>query len=327
MPNDSLIKAQKAKFDEFYTNFNDIKSELTHYTKYFKNKTVLCNCNDAIHDNFLEYFCLNFKDFELKQVIATSYEKEKSAFKLVVQNDESGLKRIQIPLRGNGDFRSSEMIEILKEADIVVTNPPFSLFREYIDQLVKYNKKFIIMGNINAITYKKVFPLIKENKIQLGASIRGGCRTFEIPKECCHLLKDYRTDENGKFLKKTAIVRWFTNLDHGKNPEKLILNKNYRPEEYPKYDNYDAININKVKDIPYDYNGLMGVPITFLDKYNPDQFEIVGVTSRGLGEDLVTRIYTKEDSLDYGHLNSHPVLNQNGMFKNLFERLLIRKIA
>ena len=291
MANKTLTLAKKAKNDEFYTQLGDIERELKHYKQHFKGKTVLCNCDDPRVSNFFKYFALNFELLGLKRLIATCYKsKEINIFSQnnseqavyivyegdknnnhIVDNEEIEVK----PLKDDGDFRSKECIELLKQADIVVTNPPFSLFREYITQLIEYDKSFIVIGNYNAITYKEIFPLIKNNKLWLGNGFSGGNAYFNI-------IPTGRTFANGVYDKSTQLVKfrnccWYTNLDIKKRHEELILYKRYSPEEYPKYDNYDAINVNKVKEIPMDYDGVMGVPITFMDKYNPKQFEIVGI--------------------------------------------------
>jgi len=287
--NKNLRNASKAKKDEFYTQLSDIEKELGHYEKHFKNKAVFCNCDDPRVINFFHYFSYNFEKFGLKKLITTCYKNQQvdlfsqnnseKAIYLEYAGDKDGdkvpdLEEIGIKhLKGDGDFRSPECIELLKQADIVVTNPPFSLFREYVAQLMEYKKKFIILGNQNSITYKEIFKLIKENKIWLGYGFNGGAAHFiNIHYE------DYATAGNHKEgMIRVSGVNWFTNLKIQKRHEDLILYKTYKGNEknYPKYDNYDAINVDKTKDIPVDYAGAMGVPITFLDKYNPDQFEII----------------------------------------------------
>lgn len=316
-----LKQAKVAKQDEFYTQLVDIEKELKYYKQHFQGKVVLCNCDDPYESNFFKYFALNFNALGLKKLIATCYngspvsgnellldfgdtvdDPKKIAYKVeitevtdvngdgainladvkyLMQND----KNVISILKGNGDFRSQECIELLKQADIVVTNPPFSLFREYLAQLVRYDKKFLIIGNQNAISYKECFQLIKENKMWLGASVHSGDREFKIPPTYEVRSKSLRVDENGNRYIRVVGIRWFTNLDYPQRHEELILYKRYTPEEYPIYDNYDAINVNSTSDIPMDYDGLMGVPITFMDKYNPDQFEIVTL---GVGEDNFT---------------------------------------
>lgn len=302
MANSALTAAKAAKKDEFYTQLSDIERELAHYKEHFKGKTVLCNCDDPRVSNFFKYFTLNFEYLGLKRVIATCYKSQsidlfsnhdcEQAVYQIYDGDRDGNNmpdenEIAVkPLKGDGDFRSEECIELLKQADIVVTNPPFSLFREYVAQLIKYEKKFIIIGPVNAITYKEIFPLIKENKLWLGYGFSAGNAYFKIPDDARN---NYA---NGVFNEQTGLVKfrnctWFTNLDIQKRHENLILYKKYTPEEYPKYDNYDAINVDKVADIPCDYDGVMGVPITFLDKYNPDQFEIVEFRKGNDGKDLI----------------------------------------
>jgi len=291
--NENLNKASLNKKDEFYTQLSDIEKELQHYKKHFKNKIVYCNCDDPRVSNFFNYFALNFEYLELKKLITTCYKNQEwnlfsqnaseSAVYLEYEGDKNGNK---IPdaeeiginqLKGNGDFRSEESIELLKQADIVVTNPPFSLFREYVDQLITHRKKFLIIGNVNAISYKEIFKLIKRNKIWMGPSIKSGDREFGVPGDYPLTAASSRVDENGNKFVRVKGVRWFTNLDYPSRYSDLELYKTYSEENYPKYDNYDAINIDVTKEIPVDYKGHMGVPITFLDKYNPDQFEILGI--------------------------------------------------
>lgn len=290
--NKNLQAANRAKKDEFYTQLCDIENELRHYREHFRGKTVLCNCDDPRVSNFFHYFTYNFEQLGLKRLITTCYKNQNAdlfsrndqeqAIWLEYLGDRNGnrvpdAEEIGIrPLHGDGDFRSPECIELLKQADIVVTNPPFSLFREYVAQLVKYEKKFLIIGNMNAITYKDCFKLIKENQMWLGASIHSGDREFGVPSDYPLHAAGCRIDENGNKFIRVKGVRWFTNLDYKERHEDIVLYKKYTPEEYPKYDNYDAINVNKALEIPCNYDGMMGVPITFLDKYNPEQFEIIG---------------------------------------------------
>lgn len=293
MANENLKAASAAKKDEFYTQLVDIENELKHYKEHFRGKTVLCNCDDPRVSNFFHYFSYNFEQLGLKKLITTCYKNQnrdlfsqndaEQAIWLEYFGDRNG-NRVPDPeeigihyLKGNGDFRSQECIELLKEADIVVTNPPFSLFREYVAQLMKYGKKFLIIGNVNAISYKETFQYIKNNQLWLGASIHSGDREFGVPQDYPLNAAGCRQDENGNKFIRVKGVRWFTNLDYHERHEDLILYKTYNPEEYPRYCNYDAINVDKTSEIPMDYEGVMGVPITFLDKYNPKQFEIVAL--------------------------------------------------
>lgn len=289
--NTKLTQAKKNKKDEFYTQLSDIERELKHYKEHFKDKVVYCNCDDPRVSNFFHYFSYNFEKLGLKKLIATCYKSQdmdlfsqnnsEQAIYLEYNGDKNGnfqpdQEEIGIKhLKGDGDFRSQESIELLKQADIIVTNPPFSLFREYVSQLIEYDKKFVIVGHQNATKYKEIFRLIKDNKIWLGYGFKGGAAHF-INKH----YEDYATagDRKEGMIRVSGVV-WLTNLDLNKRHEDLILYKKYTPDEYPKYDNYDAIEVSQTKDIPLDYEGAMGVPITFLDKYNPDQFEILGMTS------------------------------------------------
>lgn len=287
--NKNLHGAKKGKNDEFYTQLEDIEHELRHYKEHFKDKVVYCNCDDPRVSNFFHYFSYNFENLGLKKLIATCYKNQnrdlfsnnssEKAIWLEYTGDKNGDK-VPNPdeigvheLKGDGDFRSAESIELLKEADIVVTNPPFSLFREYVGQLVEYGKKFVIVGHQNALTYKEIFPLIKENKLWLGYGFKGGASHFINTH-----YEDYATatDRKEGMIRVSGVV-WFTNLEIQKRHEDLILFQNYygNEEKYPHYDNYNAINVDKTKDIPCDFEGVMGVPITFMDKYNPEQFEII----------------------------------------------------
>ena len=354
MANKTLQKARKNKADEFYTQLADIEAELKHYKDHFKGKTILCNCDDPRVSNFFHYFAYNFEFLGLKKLITTCYKSQEAD--LFSQNnsehaiyleytgnktggrvpvaEEIGIKE----LKGDGDFRSTECIELLKQADIVVTNPPFSLFREYVAQLAEYHKKFIIVGNKNAITYKEVFKLISENKLWLGARNINQDMWLFLPDDC----EKYEKIIDGKKAKH-IMACWFTNLDISKRHEKLILYKKYTPEEYPKYDNYDAINVDKVADIPCDYDGVMGVPITFLDKYNPEQFEIVAFRKGTDGKDLVYSFTTnstrerereRERDASYSRISAfsseeyrHPAANGERAYLNgerKYARILIR---
>ncbi|MBR5436267.1 MAG: adenine-specific methyltransferase EcoRI family protein [Muribaculaceae bacterium] len=346
MANKNLTNARIAKKDEFYTQLVDIENELRHYREHFRGKTVLCNCDDPYESNFFKYFAANFNQLGLKKLVATCYDgspitgnelplifsvyededPKRIAYKVeitevgdvngdgrvdladvryLLENDKNVMKK----LKGNGDFRSEECIELLKEADIVCTNPPFSLFREYVAQLMTYNKKFLIIGHQNAIKYKEIFPLIRNNKLWLGYGFKGGATHFVSPYDDIATAGDHK-----RGMIRVSGVHWFTNLDHNKRHEELILFRTYNPEDYPYYDNYDAINVDKTADIPCDYDGVMGVPITFMDKYNPDQFEIIWTTDRG-GDGFL-------DSLKKHHTRfDAPVLNGKG----LYTRILIRK--
>ena len=272
--NSNLHKAKKAKNDEFFTMLSDIENELRHYRDHFKGKVVYCNCDDARESNFFKYFSMNFEFLGLKKLIATGYKKDGRGVKLVYDGDKNRNRTVDdeevqvTELEGDGDFRSEECVKLLDEADIVVTNPPFSLFREYVAQLVGHGKKFLIIGSMNAITYKEIFPLIKNNKVWLGVN----------------WVKSF-TEPDGKVTKMGNVV-WYTNLDHKKRHEKIVCVEKYDPVKYPKFDNYDAINVDKISNIPKDYDGVMGVPISFLDKYNPEQFEIVQFRKGEDGRDL-----------------------------------------
>lgn len=307
--NSELQTAQNNKKDEFYTQYEDIEAELKHYKKHFKNKIIFCNCDDPEWSNFWKYLKDNFNTFKLKKLISTHYEKDKTSYKL----EYDGREIVKTDLEGDGDFRSDECIEILKEANIIITNPPFSLFRPYISQLIKYKKKFIIIGNVNAITYKEVFPLFKKNKLWLGHSIHSGDREFRVPKDYPLEAAGYRTDVNGNNYIRVKGVRWFTNLNYDNRYQNLPLTKEYNPNDYPKYDNYDAINVSKTADIPSDYFGAMGVPITFMDKYNPKQFEIIGNSSELAGEITLNEKVHKKPQRFY----------LNG--KRMYDRIVIRR--
>ena len=326
MANKNLNQAKNAKKDEFYTQLVDIENELRHYREHFRGKTVLCNCDDPRVSNFFHYFSYNFEQLGLKKLITTCYKNQERdlfsqhdserAIWLEYTGDHNG-NRIPDPneiginyLQGDGDFRSPECIELLKQADIVVTNPPFSLFREYVAQLIQYDKKFIIIGHQNALKYKEIFPLIMNNKMWLGYGFKGGAAHFYSNYEDRATAGDHREG-----MIRVSGVNWFTNLEIAKRNELLILYKTYNQDDYPKYDTFDAINVDKTADIPIDYEGVMGVPITFMDKYNPKQFTIVGVMNHGCdseydlakpmirGKELYTRIliqrkqYSSEESL------------------------------
>lgn len=305
--NKSLGTAQRLKQDEFYTRLEDIENELRHYKSHFKNKTVLCNCDDPRISNFFHYFSYNFESLGLKRLITTCYKNQQrdlfsqndseKAIWLEYTGDKNG-NRVPDPneigirhFEGNGDFRSPECIELLKQADIVVTNPPFSLFREYVAQLIEYKKKFLIIGNQNNVTYKEIFPLFRSNKIWLG--FKCGDMAFRVPDYYESRETRFWVDEKGQKWRSFGTICWYTNLDHKKRHETLDLYKKYSPDLYPVYDNYDAIEVGKVTDIPCDYAGIMGVPITFLDKYNPEQFEIIGASGYDDTPCRISRDYKK----------------------------------
>lgn len=347
--NASMSAAIKAKNDEFYTLLTDIEKEMRHYRKHFKGKTVLCNCDDPFESNFFKYFVLNFKRLGLKKLIATCYatspiagqqlslfdvvggeeEQRNKPYKAVVTKvydvtGDGGVDMFDVAelfkkhenelteLEGDGDFRSDECLALLDEADIVVTNPPFSLFREYVATLMEHDKKFIIIGNSNAITYKEVFPLIMQNKLWLGVTRSGtGSMWFRIMDD--FPVKSGQKVENGVRYQTIGNSAWFTNLDVKKRHEEMILVKRYTPDDYPHYDNYDAIEVSKIVDIPLDYSGVMGVPITFLGKYNPDQFEIVGITKTWFGGasktyDMQTQVSKNGATSTVSKLNDGPAL-------------------
>lgn len=290
--NASLSTAKENKEDEFYTQLSDIEREVKHYWKHFEGKTVYLNCDDPRVSNFFHYFSYNFEKLGLKKLIATCYKNQdidlfsenayEEAVWLEYEGDKNGSgtpDRSEIsvtPLKGDGDFRSAEAIELLKQADIVITNPPFSLFREFINQLLAFDKKFLILGNQNAITYKEVFPHIMSGKLWLG--VNDGDMSFQVPDYYTPRATRFWVDDDGKKWRSFGNMAWYTNLDHSKRHEELILYRSYDPAIYPSYDNYDGIEVGKVADIPYDYDGVMGVTPGFLTKYNPDQFEIVGAT-------------------------------------------------
>ena len=313
--NTNLNSAKREKNDEFYTLLEDIENELKYYKDHFKGKVVYCNCDNVTKDqcsNFFKYFALNYEFLGLKGLVCTAYNPNGNGKKYEYFGDLNGNnypdeEEIETTeMEGNGDFRSQECIEILKKADVVVTNPPFSLFREYVAQLMEYDKKFLIIGNMNAIIYKEIFPLIKGNKIWWGVSLNGTKCSFKVTED--YEGKNVYYNENGIKLGKVNNAIWLTNLDHKKRHEEMTLYKKYNAEDYPKYDNYDAIEVGRVTDIPCDYDGIMGVPISFLSKYNPRQFEIVG--------EMVT---TKITEFNYGY----PYING----KKKYARILIKRIS
>lgn len=300
--NKLLQEAKKSKSDEFYTQLSDIESELKYYKNHFKDKVVFCNCDNPQSSNFFNYFASNFKVLGIKKLIVACYKEQ---VKNLFHTEESekgffyeytgteGEKSTPsssdfIYFNGDGDFRSPESVKLLKQSDIIVTNPPFSLFREFVSQLVKYEKKYLIIGNINAITYKEIFNLIKENKAWLGINLGRGISGFIVPEHYELYGTEARIDDNGNRIVSPNNCLWLTNLDTSKRHEDTLLTKKYFGNEskYPKYDNYDGINIDKTQDIPSDYEGCMGVPITFLHKYNPEQFEIIKFRKGNDGKDL-----------------------------------------
>lgn len=333
--NGSFQSAKDSKQDEFYTQLSDIEKELKHYKKHFKGKVVYCNCDDPRVSNFFHYFSHNFEKLGLKKLISTCYKNQNSD--LFSQNqsekavyieyfgdknannmpdlDEIGIKELQ----GDGDFRSAESIELLKQADIVVTNPPFSLFREYVAQLMEYDKSFLIIGNQNAISYKEIFNLIQANKLWQG--YKCGDMAFKVPNHYEARETRYWEDDQGQKWRSLGNACWYTNLDISKRHEEIILYKKYTPEEYPVYANYDAIEVGQVKDIPCDYFGAMGVPVTFLDKFNPKQFEILG-SSRTLGKPM-SEVAEKGTYLQGGPRFYLP--NEDGTYRRLYDRIVIRR--
>lgn len=316
--NTSLSTARTAKQDEYYTRLSDIEKEMSNYKDFFKGKVVYCNCDDPRESGFFKYFSKNFEFLGLKKLISTGYKAEGRGVLYTYEGDKNGNRKVEDDeivireLEGSGDFRSEECIEFLKEADVVVTNPPFSLFREYIKQLMDYNKKFIVIGNGNAVTYKEIFPYIKENKIWYGVTMYG-CQqsVFVVP--------DTTKDTNTKLrlcdgqMKYSTIINtaaWFTNIPHKKRNTPLDLYKRYS-NEYPKYDNYNAIEVSKVSDIPMDYDGIMGVPISFLGKYCPEQFEIVGCTESE-GKGFSNGLWDENSGV------AQPLVSQKRVYKRIF---------
>ena len=367
--NNDLGIAKTAKKDEFYTQLSDIEKEMRYYRKHFKDKVVFCNCDDPFESNFFKYFVLNFNRLGLKKLIATCYasspiantqlslfdvigteenKQNKAAYKAIVskvydKTGDGGIDMFDVAelfksgeneltkLNGDGDFRSDECLALLDEEDIVVTNPPFSLFREYVSVLLEHKKHFIIIGNVNAITYKEFFPLIKENKVWIGASIHSGDRKFYVPDDYPLNAAGCGIDDEGRRFIRVKGVRWYTNLDIKQRHEEMILVKRYSPELYPKYDNYDAINVNSTADIPCDFDGIMGVPITFMDKYCPEQFEILGLSIGSLfdGNALGTKfmeLYRSQGGT--GHYSENMIglglIDIDGKAKVPYGRILIR---
>lgn len=309
--NSSLHKAKKEKNDEFYTQLIDVEKELKHYTNFFKDKTVLCNCNDDTWSAFYKYFTSNFKELQLKKLIAVAYNKDGNGIKRIFDGKEI----ISINLNGHGDFRDTECVEMLLEADVVVTNPPFSLFRDFIALMVQYEKKFLVIGNMNAITYKEIFPLIKDGQMWFGCKSFNGGMNFSVPKKFVLENGRFIVNEDETIIKRLGLIVWFTNIDNNKRNTPLDLYKKYTPEEYPHYDNYDAINVDKVADIPMDWDGVMGVPISFLGKYCPEQFEIIWTTDRG-GDGKLEDLKNKEWCKPW----NSPFFNNKYIYKRIFIR-------
>ena len=357
MANKTLNAAKAAKNDEFYTQLSDIENELRHYKAHFHGKTVLCNCDDPRVSNFFKYFALNFEHLGLKRLITTCYKNQnvdlfsqydcEQAVYLIYDGDKNGnhvpdAEEIGIhPLKGDGDFRSRECIELLKQADIVVTNPPFSLFLDYVAQLLKYDKQFIIIGNKNALNTKEIFPYIQSNKFWVGYTPMSKDLLFDVPKRIAdYYVKNEKEGSkyrivDGKVYGRSPSI-WFTNIDIQKRHEDIILYKHYTPDDYIHYENYDAIEVSKVEDIPDDYYGIMGVPISFLDKHNPEQFDIVGSNSstelckelgvRPLGQDWVDR-YRAAGGTGHNTANMVRIVYNdiNGNPKVAYSRLFIRR--
>lgn len=363
--NGSLSKAKSAKQDEFYTQLSDIENELRHYREHLRGKVIFCNCDDPYESNFFRYFALNFNALGLKKLIATSYAGSAVAGGLLPFMELEGLKPEgkepyaieinEVPdanndgaidladvewllrndrnicrsligdgIYGAGDFRSAECVEYLKQADVVVTNPPFSLFREYVAQLVEYNKVFLIIGSKNAATCKEIFKLIREDRLWLGRGFAAGNAFFAIPSD------QRREFAQGVYNEQTGLVKfrnvgWFTNMDHEGRHEKIPLFRSYSEKDYPRYENYNAVEVSKTADIPIDFDGAMGVPITFLERYNPEQFEILGITDRDNNSGLKTKEYTLEDVPNAGDLNRRAAILVGGSLKSTYARLLIKR--
>ena len=346
MANKTLNAAKTAKKDEFYTQLTDIERELQHYWQHFKGKTVLCNCDDPYESNFFKYFALRFNQLGLKKLICTCYngspvqgnelilhfegfddEPKKVAYKVeitevkdmngdgavdlsdvryLLQNDKNVMTVLE-----TGDFRSKECVELLKEADVVVTNPPFSLFREHVGQIMKYGKKFLVIGNVNAISYKEIFQLIRDDKTWLG--YKSGNMAFKVPDDYEERATRFWIDADGQKWRSMGNICWYTNLDIKKRHEELDLVCHYSPEEYPNYDNYDAIEVSKTAEIPCDYEGVMGVPVTFLDKYCPEQFSLLGMCASSYNAEIVGIPFL-------GGKDGRPLING----KNTYARIFIR---
>ena len=306
--NSNLNKARENNNDEYYTQLCDIEKELSHYLDKFKDKVVYCNCDNPKNSKFWEYFHKHFSVLGLKRLTATFYSENAFCAEYYGGNDEDINCYDTRSISGNGDFRGRECVEILKESDVVVTNPPFSLFVSFVNLLIDNHKQFLIIGNKNAITYSDFSELIVNNKIWIG---------YEYPAEF--------DTPNGTTKSIRGLSYWFTNIDIDKRHKEIELSCQYTPDKYPKYDNYDAINVNKIKEIPKDYMGIMGVPITFLKQYNPNQFEILGITKRK-NDPYRIKVYTSEIGRQFYILNSSPVILESGKYKPLYSRILIRRI-
>lgn len=381
MANENLAQAKKVKNDEFYTQYSDIEKEMSAYLDFnpnvFRGKTILLPCDDPEWSNFTKYFAQNFDRFGLKELISTSYAMESKTYKsnyqptlfeksnpqfdeiktslngkiFTLTSDRTDDQRVNVDdlewhyLQGDGDFRSEEVKKLRDKSDIIITNPPFSMFREFLAWIMEADKQFSIIGNMNAITYKEVFPLIKANKVWLGNNykVNGGAMFYEIPEDIANLdqVREVRTNEIGKKIYITRVqgVRWFTNLDHGRLHQPLPLmtmadnlkfskHKEIKGKQfYDQYDNYDAIEVPYVDAIPSDYDGVMGVPISILDKYSPDQFEIVGITDRDDNSGMKTKEYTEKEVPNYGDLNRRGVIKIGNEYKSTYARLLVRRIT
>lgn len=308
--NSNLHDSIRNKQDEFYTQIGMIEDELKNYRDFFRGKVVYCNCDDPQESHFWKYFAINFEFLGLKKLIATHYDREKPTYMLELSKDVTGDGQInekdivEKPFSQNGDFRSPECVELLKSADVVVTNPPFSLFREYVGQLMEYKKSFLIVGRMTAVTYKEILPLFMNGKMWLGRT--SGHFWFRVPDWYESKKTDFKIDDQGNHWRRMGNICWFTNIDYKERHMDLLLYKKYNPLDYPRYDNYDAIDVSAVKDIPVDYYGVMGVPTTFLSKWNPDQFEILG-----------------DSRYHDGSLESNDINFINGKAK--FRRILIRR--
>jgi hypothetical protein len=381
MASEKLSEAKKAKNDEFFTQYFDIEKEISAYIDcnpdVFRGKTVLLPCDDPEWSNFTKYFAQNFERFGLKKLISTSYATKSKNYKIFYQptlfestnpqfdqqksdikgkiftltGDRTGDREINVDdlewhyLAGDGDFRSKEVTKLRDQADIIITNPPFSLFREFLAWIMEGKKQFLIIGNMNAITYKEVFPLIKEKLVWLGNNykVNAGAMFFEIPEAIANLeqVREIKADEKGNkiFITRVQGIRWFTNLDHNRRHDAIPLmtmaenlkfskHKEIRGKDsYYKYDNYDAIEVPYVDAIPSDFDGVMGVPVSFLDKHNPEQFEIVGITDRDNNSGMKTKEYTAKEAPNYGDLNRRGVIKIGNDYIPIYARLLVRRIA